>query len=369
MPRLTFDSLRTAGLFLLLLLGGCGVQNSSAQRIAKYGADFLASGVGGRALGMGGAYVGLAEDVTAGYWNPAGLRALDSTEVAYMHAERFAGYVSFDYAGGGLPISGRSAVGLSIVRSGVNEIKNTLHAWDPERDQPLPNPDDHITTFSAADYAVLVSYARAVTERISVGGTGKFVRRSIGDFASAWGYSADVGIRYHRDGYVLAAVVQDITTMLQSWSVNRERLEPLQAIYNLPLPEGGTEVVLPVLRLGSGYAVPVRALDLVFGADVDVAFDGYQTYAISLGDLSFHPRIGAEVSYLDRLAVRIGANQLVYEEGVGYRITPTVGAGLSLRRLVVDYSFGDFAGMAADLGYSHRISVRVKLGKLVSSAN
>ena len=41
--------------------------------VAKYAGEFMAIGVGGRALGLGGAYVALANDVTSGYWNPAGL--------------------------------------------------------------------------------------------------------------------------------------------------------------------------------------------------------------------------------------------------------------------------------------------------------
>ena len=45
--------------------------------IAKYAGEFLSLGVGGRALGMGGASVALANDVTAGYWNPAGLALLN----------------------------------------------------------------------------------------------------------------------------------------------------------------------------------------------------------------------------------------------------------------------------------------------------
>ena len=68
----------------------------AAQTVVQYGAEFLAGGVGARALGMGGAYVARANDVTAGYWNVAGLDGLHYPEAAYMHAERFAGIVAFD---------------------------------------------------------------------------------------------------------------------------------------------------------------------------------------------------------------------------------------------------------------------------------
>jgi len=103
---------------LWLLIGWSGLALPVAgQRVAKYGADFLAGGVGGRALGMGGAYVALAADVDATYWNPAGLSLLAYPELAYMHAERFAGIVSFDYAALAWPISATSTLGIAF--SGV----------------------------------------------------------------------------------------------------------------------------------------------------------------------------------------------------------------------------------------------------------
>jgi len=155
--------------FMLLLIGAT---SASAQKVAKYGADFLAGGVGARALGMGGAYVAVADDANAGFWNPAGLNQIESPEFAYMHAERFAGIVSFDYAGLAWPLSERSTIGVSFYRSGVNDIKNTLDAWDAARNQPKPNPEDFITTFSAADYAFFFGYGRTVSRTLTIGCTG-----------------------------------------------------------------------------------------------------------------------------------------------------------------------------------------------------
>ena len=332
-----------------------------AQTVAKYGADFLAGGVGARALAMGGATVGLTQDVTAGYWNPAGLSGLEYPEIAYMHSERFAGVVSFDYASGAFPISKESTVAVSFFRSGVNDIKNTLDAWDSERDQPKPNPESFFESFSAADMAFFVGYARALQQNFSLGVTAKIIRRSIGDFASAWGYSFDVGAQYRTGRYLLGVNVQDVSTMLQSWSVDQAELQNIADVFGDELPEGGTELVLPVVRFGSGIILPVAANDLVLGFDLDVAFDGQKAFAPNIGELSFHPRLGAEYSLNEVLFFRAGLNRISYSEQFGIDMTPSVGTGIQLRQLALDYGFGDFAGLASDLGFSHRISLRLSL--------
>jgi hypothetical protein len=363
-------------LIVLLLVSGASLLAAgpaSAQRLAKYGADFLAGGVGARALGMGGAHVALAGDVTSGYWNVSGLAGLTYPEVAYMHAERFAGVVSFDYGSAAFPLNARSTIGLSIIRLGVDDIPNTLNAWDRERNQPRPNAENFITRFSAADYAFFVGYARSFSERFSAGVTGKIVHRSIGPFASAWGYSMDLGARYRMGAFVFGANLQDVTTMLQAWSVNpsafnSDDVNPdtgnpytFQEMFAQELPEGGTFLVLPVARLGSGYLLSLGPNQVALGFDVDVAFDGQRAYTFNAGDLSFHPRIGAEFSYRGVVALRAGLGQVSYSDRYGFEAAPSVGAGLDLRQIVLDYGFGDFAGIASDLGFSHRISLQVRL--------
>ena len=335
------------------------ISSASAQKVVSYGADFLAGGVGGRALGMGGAHVALARDVSAGYWNPAGLSGLYYPEVAYMHAERFAGVVSFDYGSIALPINARSSFGISFFRSGVNDIKNTLDAWDPERNQPRPNPEDHISTFSAADMAFFLSYARMLRDDLTVGLSGKVVRRNIGSFADAWGYSFDLGVQYRLGAFLLGANLQDAAGMRQSWSVNQDELRNIQDVFGEELPQGGVEVVLPVARLGSGYVAEFGDHAVILGADVDLAFDGQRSYSLNAGDVSFHPRVGTEYNYKGIVALRAGLSNIASSERYGWSATPTVGAGLRMKQLAVDYGFGDFAGLASDLGFSHRISARL----------
>lgn len=335
-------------------------QTGLAQKVAKYGAEFLAGGVGGRALGMGGTHIGVVNDVSAVYWNPAGLRGLQYPQISYMHAERFAGAVSFDYAGAAVPINKTSTVGITVIRSGVDDIPVTLNAWDIERNQPKPNPENFIERISAADYAFMLSYARSFNDDFTIGVTGKVIRRSIGDLADAWGYSFDVGALWATGRWQFGANVQDVSTMLQSWSINQGELSQLED-FGQEVPEGGTFLVLPVLRLGAGYLVPFQQSRLVLGFDLDVAFDGQQAYVLNAGDASFHPRIGAEYSFKEVVFLRAGISRVLVDGDIGLDVTPNVGAGLKLNQFSIDYGFGDFAGVSSDLGFSHRIAARLIL--------
>jgi hypothetical protein len=366
---------RFVGCVLLLLAVGVA-SPAHGQRIAKYGADFLAGGVDGRALGMGGAYVALSHEVSSTYWNPAGLSHLEYPEISYMHVERFAGAVSFDYGAAAFPINEQSTLGLAVFRSGVNDIVNTLNAWDPDRNQPRTNYESLITTFSAADWAFFVSYSRRVDDRLSLGVNFKGIRRTIGDFADAWGYSMDVAAQYRTGPYRLGVTLQDLSTMLQSWSVNEaafalsgEEINPdtgqpftYQEVFGQDIPGGGTELVLPVARLGSGAVWPVGAHQVSVGLDMDVAFDGQQAFAPNIGDVSFHPRAGGAFSYKGVAELRAGISRVQVGDAIGFDVSPTIGAGLDLDQVSLDVSFGDFAGITADdLGFTYRISAQLRL--------
>ena len=332
-----------------------------AQEVVKYGAEFLASGVGARALGMGGAYVAHADDATAGYWNVAGLDAIGAPEGAFMHAERFDGIVSFDYAAVAWPVTSRSTVGVSFVRSAVDDIANTLDALDPATGLPRPDAQDYVTYFSAADNALFLSYARGVNEALSLGATVKVVRRGIGDFASAWGYSADLGAQLQLGRLRLGLNLQDVSTLVQTWSVDAARFEQLAEESR---PIGLTEVVLPVARLGAATRVPLSdEVGITLAGDLDLAFDGQRANVVDLQGVSFRPRVGGELSYRDVLALRAGLSDLTQNDLYGTQMTPSVGVGLGLGAVRLDYGFGDFGGLSSELGYAHRISIGYRLNQ------
>src|SRR3989339_1175485 len=116
-------------LFLLIALVTFFIPQSNAQTVfGKYAGEFMAIGVGGRALGMGGAFVAIANDVTAGYYNPAGLANLNYPQLSLMHSEQFGNLVNYDYAAVGIPYGTDMSFGLSVIRLGVDGIPDTREA-------------------------------------------------------------------------------------------------------------------------------------------------------------------------------------------------------------------------------------------------
>lgn len=310
-------------------LGGTG--------IGKYAGEFLSLGVGGRALGMGGAAVALAQDATAGYWNPAGLTALAYPEITLMHDEQFGSLVNYDYGAVALPVAPRATLALSIIRLGVDDIPDTRNAgvdidgnvtYDPDRFSRID--PQRVTYFSAADWAFLLSYARKESEEFSYGGTVKFIRRELGD-DGATGVGFDVGASYRpMDGLILGANAQDVTTTFLSWDT------------------GTNELISPTLKVGAAYLLDALGGRFVPAVDLDFRFENRREASlVHAGPLSADARAGLEYQIADLAAVRVGYTD------VGQ---VTFGAGLRLPRLHVDYSFAKFDGID-QLGNTHRVSL------------
>ncbi len=186
--------------------------------IAKYAGEFMAIGVGGRALGLGGAYVALANDVTAGYWNPAGLARINYPEFSLMHDEQFGSLENFDYAAVAFPYGSNDTTsataadedgtirpvvnynaatfGISVMRLGIDGIPDT-RALDTNGDGVFNDLDarpdySQITFFNSADWALYLSYAKQYSEQLYYGANVKLIRRDIGDF-HATGIGFDLG--------------------------------------------------------------------------------------------------------------------------------------------------------------------------------
>ena len=107
------------------------ISSSLFSQAVKYSNEFLAIGVGARALGMANSTVATVNDATSGYWNPAGLLYQRSNlQVALMHSEYFAGIAKYDFIGGSKRVDSNSVVGITFIRFGVDNIPNTTELID-----------------------------------------------------------------------------------------------------------------------------------------------------------------------------------------------------------------------------------------------
>lgn len=359
---------------LLLIAFLCVCCAGSYAQFRKYSNEFLNIGAGARGLGMGGAQIVSVQDGTAGYWNPAGLVFVkDHPNLCLMHAEYFAGIGKYDYVGLALPTKNDNKVlGISFLRFAVDDIPNTLYLVNPDGSIDYNN----ISTFSSADYAVLLSYAQILKKTqdkfLSVGGNVKIIRRSVGSFAGAWGFGIDLGAMYHKDKWKFAAVLRDATTTFNAWSFTfTDREKEVLYLTNNDIPVKSTELTAPRLILGAGRSFKInKDIDLYAEANLHFTFDGKRNSLISSNVLNIDPNIGIEADYKKTLFVRAGISnfQQALQDGDTtnqkkvWIFQPSLGVGFKLGNVGIDYAFTNLANQSNPL-YSHIFSLKIDLMK------
>lgn len=350
---------------VLTLLIAFALPAVSATATEKYAGEFLRVGAGARALGMGGAFIAVSDDATAGYWNPAGLVYLERKSVLYMHSEEQHSQVGYDFLGVVLPQGRepgkRSALGVSIVRLGVDDIPVTPTAeelrpgidfedGDGNPSTNLPTENNGVWDVgerlflsefeykSSNDLAGLFSYARNLSPKFTLGGSLKVLYRTLVGH-SAWGAGLDAGLTYDlAPRATLAFVARDLTTTFMSWDT------------------GTSESIAPSLSFGGQYTAPLGTRHVITGAaDVRVDLESERIDSNFGGEgMAGELHVGAEYWYNNALAVRSGVS--------GRDLT--FGAGFRRKGLGIDYAaifnrqFGSDVDFAADenQGVAHRVS-------------
>ncbi len=298
---------------------------------AKYAGEFLNLGVGAKALGMGGAFVAVCDDASAGYWNPAGLQNLRQKEIIIMHAETFGSLLNHDFLGYVLPLGNEdnpSSLSFGLVRLGGGGIKIT----SLERDEPASDSNRAFSVKEAshADYALLVSYSRKGSSSFAWGTTAKVIYRKLAD-NSAFGMGLDWGMLFSPcDFLVLGANLMDATATFLTYD------------------NGTTESIYPNLKIGLASQKRFYDFSGCLTVDSDVKFEKRRASAqYWIGNLSFDMHYGFETCYKKRFAGRLGLDQGNF----------TAGFGLVMRQFILDVAFLDHD----QLDDSYRISLQVKL--------
>ena len=367
--------LRLLTLGILIPLMTLYTYYGQAQSTPKYSNEFLAIGVGARALAMSNAMTSVVDDVTAGYWNPAALTDIENRyEFSFQHAAYFAGIANYDYLGAALAIDAGSHVGLTVIRFGIDDIPDTRLLYDANGRLNY----DGISFFNAVDYAVIFSYALGtdvvvgdqLADGLTLGVNFKIVHRNLGKFASAWGFGGDVSAKYRYSNWDFGVMLRDITTTFNSWTVNKDELEETFNLTNNEIPGNSLELTLPKMILGASRSFKIsEKINVLTAADLHFTFDGRRNVLIKSKAVSVEPQLGFEFDYEKKFFLRAGAGNFQRVKDIDdftskyWTFQPTMGVGVVFDNVTIDYALTDI-GNVAESPYSHVFSIKLSLEPL-----
>lgn len=315
---------------LLLLLPGCLpaqelIRNYGEERAGTTVLQFLKIGVGARAEGMGQAFVGVADDATALYWNPAGLARLEGSHATFNRL-KWPAEIGYDYAGFTHRLNDRWALGLAYGQLSTDEMAVTTET----------HPDGDGRTFTFVDQALQLSAAMRLSYQFSFGLSMKYVREDIADVKMD-GWLMDLGT-YYDTGW------RDLTVAVALVNFGPQFRPSGTAVVASTGREQEYEDFSPptIFRLGGSMSLYRTERQRLIGAlQVNHPVDNLESY-----------NFGGEYGWDDFAFVRAGWKFNGGEESW------TVGAGLNLRiqrvGLRLDVSYSDF-GLLED---SQRLSTQ-----------
>ena len=315
--------------FRTVALCALGLSFAVPVHATKLAGEFMATGGGARALGMGGAFAAVAADASTVYWNPAGIAGMEKRQVLLMHAEQFGDLLNYNFGAYVQPTTlvdaaKKPAFGFALIHLGdPDQLVTSQYTMVEDNGQYYLVDDngnrvnyDAIPKESNNSFAGLGSFA-IETGAGSVGGTLKLIYQDFIADESSMGIGIDLGY-LNRDfltrNLTVAAKLQDATGTYISWST------------------GTNEFIVPSLVLGSAYKVNSDALNgsVLLAVDADIFFDDRQIASQFWTEtVSTDLRVGLELSFQDKVMIRGGLDA----------VNPTAGAGLYFGMFGFDYAY------------------------------
>jgi hypothetical protein len=305
-----------------------------SQDVSKSGttaATFLEIGVGASAVGMGGAYVSVAKDATALYWNAAGVTSIEQMDLSLVHTNWIAD-TKFDFAGFVLPLGSLGTLGLSLTSLSMGDMKV----------RTVEMPEGTGEYFSAGDLAAGISYARRLTERFAIGFSAKYIQETIWH-ESASAFAVDVGTTFRTNlfgGMTIGASLKNFGT-----SMKMSGRDARQFIRLDPNKQGSTDRIPTDIEFDS-WDLPLL---FQFGVSTRVLDNNRYRWTIAVDAL--HPNdnyeslnVGTEFGYSDFLFLRAGYQSLFLDQaegGMSFGVGLTSSDVLGSIRVGVDYAFQD----------------------------
>lgn len=328
---------------------------------SKYSNDFLSIGLDSRSISMSNAVVSNVSDLTAVFYNPAGLNNVKSFELGVMHSSYFAGVAEYDYAGFAVPIDSNFVLGAAFIRLGIDDILNTTQLLDGNGNINYNN----ISTFSSFDFASIFSIARVTNYNLNYGLSTKIIHRKIGPFASSWGFGLDLGFQYSFKNWNLGVCLKDFTSTLNVWDIKDSQFSNQYEESGNIVPEDGIEITYPKVNFGiSRDFILFKDVTCLPEIDFSATWDGKRNTLISTNLVSLEPSLGLEIDYKKIGFLRFGFGNFQKEQLIDsiedqLSFQPNFGIGINIWSLFIDYSLTDL-GNSSSVLYSNIFTLKYK---------
>ena len=322
-------------IFIGILIISFDLVWAEGWRFRKYAGEFLEIGVAARAEALGGSYTALANDVTAAYYNPAGLRDVKTAQASFMHTQQMLASVNYDFIAFAKPQSENRIFSLSLIRLGIDHINDSREAQVFFENDPENWRIDwaKVKSFNAADYIFIISVAQKMKQGWWLGGNIKLIRRSLAEH-SGNGLGVDIAVQKSLfDKFRFGANLKNTTTTLIAWDT------------------GEKELVKPALFIGGAGKIPIASIksNLRPVMDIILRSEGIQKSAqLNFGTLSLDFTGGIEYDYRGVLFVRAGVDQIS---------RMALGTGIQIPHIRIDYAYTHYD---TEIGNSHRIGLIVQ---------
>jgi len=326
-------------LILFAILAVAAPLAAETAKVGSAGAQFLKIGVGSRYQGMAEASVATVSDVYAAYWNPAGLAEVEGWSVGFTSVNWLLD-VNLNYV----------AAARYFEDVGVFAASVTVLSMNDQEITTVTQPEGTGQKYSAASYAVGLSFARQLTTRFAFGGTVKYLGEEIGE-VDARGFALDFGTLLYT-GFRTMRIGMSISNMGSDMKFTGSSVKVSYVDPDLD-PDEDPQVPADAELTTTPYSLPLTfrvglAYDLEFGPKSMVTLSSEFKHP---NDNQQRGSLGAEFAYDQRFFLR-GGYKINYDEE-----TFSLGGGLSTTmgeetRLFIDYSWQDFGRLEAAQRFS-----------------
>jgi hypothetical protein len=279
---------------------------------------------------MGGAFVAVANDATSLYWNAAGIARLTRARVSLNHTPWLADS-RFDYVGLVVPMGRVGALGLSFTSLSMADMEVRTVFY----------PEGTGERFSAGDLALALSYGRELTDRFSIGFTGKYIQQNIWHMKAS-SFAIDVGTLFTTqfNGMRIGMSISNFGNKMQLFG------KDTQVLYDIdPVKSGNNDKIMAYLGTDK-WSLPLMlrvgiAMEVIDtpGSRLTIASE-----VLSPNDNIEGLNVGFEYAFYDNIFLR-GGYKSIFQTDSEEGLTVGVGAVYTLPGklgIAFDYAYANF---------------------------